>query len=102
MPVLLPSGLLLMAWDRVVGNKGARSAGVDGMTATFVRDKVGTERFLAELLDRPHFTNRGGASFASSLLNSEWAGGWIGPWGELGKVRRSPLTHRFPVSGAKL
>jgi RNA-directed DNA polymerase len=40
---------LLMAWERVAGNKGARSAGVDGMTAAFVRDRIGQEQFLAGL-----------------------------------------------------
>ena len=39
---------LLMAWDRVEGNKGARSAGVDGRTAGFVRERIGVEDFLAD------------------------------------------------------
>jgi RNA-directed DNA polymerase len=43
---------LLMAWERVEGNKGARSAGVDGRTAGFVRDRIGVENFLAELRDQ--------------------------------------------------
>ena len=43
---------LLMAWDRVEGNKGARSAGVDGRTAGFVRERIGVEDFLAELRDQ--------------------------------------------------
>jgi RNA-directed DNA polymerase len=45
-------GFLLMAWERVAGNKGARSAGVDGMTAAFVRERIGEERFLAELREQ--------------------------------------------------
>ena len=45
-------GFLLMAWERVAGNKGARSAGVDGMTAAFVRERVGEEEFLAELREQ--------------------------------------------------
>ncbi len=40
---------LLMAWERVEGNKGAHSAGVDGRTAVFVRERIGVEDFLAEL-----------------------------------------------------
>src|SRR6478752_10886622 len=40
---------LLMAWERVEGNKGARSAGVDGRTAVFVRERIGVDDFLAEL-----------------------------------------------------
>ena len=45
-------GFLLMAWERVAGNKGARSAGVDGMTAAFVRDRVGEEMFLSGLREQ--------------------------------------------------
>ncbi len=45
-------GFLLMAWERVAGNKGARSAGVDGMTAVFVRERIGVECFLAELREQ--------------------------------------------------
>ena len=43
---------LLVAWDRVAGNKGARSAGVDGMTAASVRERIGEEHFLAELREQ--------------------------------------------------
>lgn len=43
---------LLMAWERVAGNKGARSAGVDGMTAASVRERTGEEQFLAELREQ--------------------------------------------------
>ena len=45
-------GFLLMAWERVAGNKGARSAGVDGMTAAFVRDRVGEDMFLSGLREQ--------------------------------------------------
>ena len=37
---------LLVAWDRVRGNKGARTAGVDGHTALSVAAGVGVEVFL--------------------------------------------------------
>jgi RNA-directed DNA polymerase len=40
---------LLIAWDRVWVNKGARSARVDGGTAGFFRQRIGVEDFLAEL-----------------------------------------------------
>jgi RNA-directed DNA polymerase len=43
---------LLMAWERVAGNKGARSAGVDGRTVTVVRERIGVENFLAELREQ--------------------------------------------------
>jgi RNA-directed DNA polymerase len=43
---------LLMAWERVEGNKGARSAGVDGRTAASVREGIGVENFLAELREQ--------------------------------------------------
>ena len=40
---------LLVGWRRVRGNKGARSAGVDGETAYYVESVRGEEAFLAEL-----------------------------------------------------
>ena len=40
---------LLVAWDRVQGNKGARTAGVDGVTASSVAQGVGVEEFLGGL-----------------------------------------------------
>ncbi len=40
---------LLMGWHRVRGNKGARTAGVDGETAYYIEIVRGTGRFLAEL-----------------------------------------------------
>jgi RNA-directed DNA polymerase len=39
---------LLVAWDRVRRNRGARSAGVDGRTARSVEDGQGVETFLDE------------------------------------------------------
>ena len=43
--------LLLVAWDRVRGNKGARTAGVDGQTAYYIQAVRGLEGFLTELRD---------------------------------------------------
>ena len=40
---------LLVGWDRVRGNKGARTAGVDGQTAHYVEAEVGVEMFLDQL-----------------------------------------------------
>ncbi|MCX4970501.1 group II intron reverse transcriptase/maturase [Streptomyces sp. NBC_00654] len=40
---------LLMAWDRVRGNKGARTAGVDGKTARSIEAGQGVEAFLGTL-----------------------------------------------------
>jgi RNA-directed DNA polymerase len=40
---------LLVAWDRVRRNKGARTAGVDGQTAYYIQAVRGLEGFLAEL-----------------------------------------------------
>jgi RNA-directed DNA polymerase len=37
---------LLVAWDRVQGNKGAKTAGVDGATARSIVQRVGVEEFL--------------------------------------------------------
>ena len=43
---------LLMAWERVAGNKGARSAGIDGRTVAWIRERIGVETFLAELREQ--------------------------------------------------
>ena len=40
---------LLVAWDRVRHNKGAKTAGVDGQSAHYVQAVVGVEEFLARL-----------------------------------------------------
>jgi RNA-directed DNA polymerase len=40
---------LLMAWDRVRHNKGAKTAGVDGHSAYYVQAVVGVEEFLDRL-----------------------------------------------------
>jgi len=40
---------LLVAWDRVRGNKGARTAGVDGRTAASIATGTGVEEFLDAL-----------------------------------------------------
>jgi len=40
---------LLVAWDRVRGNKGARTAGVDGQTAVSIQAGLGVEDFLDRL-----------------------------------------------------
>jgi len=37
---------LLVSWDRVRGNKGAKTAGVDGATAASIVERVGVEDFL--------------------------------------------------------
>jgi RNA-directed DNA polymerase len=40
---------LLVAWDRVRNNRGARTAGVDGETARYIEAARGVEGFLADL-----------------------------------------------------
>ncbi|RSM57755.1 group II intron reverse transcriptase/maturase [Kibdelosporangium aridum] len=42
-------GFLLVAWDRVRNNRGARTAGVDGDTAHHIEAGRGVEGFLADL-----------------------------------------------------
>ncbi|MGW2255209.1 hypothetical protein ACWCXH_34255 [Kitasatospora sp. NPDC001660] len=42
-------GFLLVAWDRARGNKGARTAGVDGRTASSIALGTGVEEFLGML-----------------------------------------------------
>ena len=43
---LTDSRTLRCAWRRVASNRGARSAGIDGMTVGRIRAKVGEQRFL--------------------------------------------------------
>jgi RNA-directed DNA polymerase len=40
---------LLVAWDRVAGNRGARTAGVDAVTRRHVEEDIGVVPFLAGL-----------------------------------------------------
>src|SRR4051794_30407421 len=40
---------LLVAWRRVSGNRGSRSAGIDGQTAYEIEHRQGVQRFLDEL-----------------------------------------------------
>ncbi len=40
---------LLVAWDHVRGNKGAKTAGVDGRTATSISLGIGVGEFLDQL-----------------------------------------------------
>jgi RNA-directed DNA polymerase len=40
---------LLVAWDRVAGNRGARTAGVDAVTRRHVEEDIGVVPFLQEL-----------------------------------------------------
>ena len=40
---------LIMAFERVAGNQGANTPGVDGVTAAWVEDQVGTPGFLEDL-----------------------------------------------------
>src|SRR3954452_1138802 len=40
---------LLMAWERVAGNRGARTAGVDAVTRRHVEEDIGVWAFLEEL-----------------------------------------------------
>src|ERR1039457_3925805 len=42
---------LLVAWDRVRGNKGARTAGVDGRTTASISLGTGVEEYLDRLRD---------------------------------------------------
>jgi RNA-directed DNA polymerase len=57
---------LLVAWDRVRGNKGAKTAGVDGRTAVSIMARTGVGEFLdelrTELKDRIRSTNPSAAS----------------------------------------
>ena len=43
---------LIVAFDRVAGNTGSRTAGVDGLTVTHVEEQVGVPEFLEDLRAR--------------------------------------------------
>lgn len=43
---------LMIAWDRVASNKGARSAGVDGKTVGSIERSIGVKAFLEDLRSR--------------------------------------------------
>ncbi|MFG1886234.1 group II intron reverse transcriptase/maturase [Micromonospora sp. NPDC049102] len=43
---------LMVAFDRVAGNAGARSAGVDGSTVFDIRERVGEQAFLERIRER--------------------------------------------------
>lgn len=43
---------LMVAWERVAGNKGSRTPGVDRATVAQIRDRVGVEAFLGEVREQ--------------------------------------------------
>jgi RNA-directed DNA polymerase len=47
--LVVDPAFLLVAWDRVRGNKGARTAGIDGCTTSSIAQSTGVEKFLDEL-----------------------------------------------------
>jgi len=47
--LVVDPAVLAVAWTRVRGNRGARTAGVDGQTAHYIEDVRGVEQFLADL-----------------------------------------------------
>ena len=58
-----------MAFERVAGNKGANTPGVDGVTAAWVEDQVGVPGFLEDLraaLKDGSFAPAAGAGTADS------------------------------------
>ncbi len=43
---------LMVAWERVAGNKGSRTPGVDGATVAQIRHRIGVEAFLGEVREQ--------------------------------------------------
>ena len=71
-----------MAWDRVRGNKGARTAGVDGRTAASIVARVGVEVFLDELrssVEGPQFPAAAGAGADDPEAGRQAAPVWGSP-----------------------
>jgi RNA-directed DNA polymerase len=69
------SATLVVAFDRVVGNTGARTAGVDGVTVADVEQQMGVPGFLDDLraqLKAGHLPAAPGAGAHDSQA------GWIG------------------------
>ena len=44
--------VLTVAWERVAGNKGARTPGVDGSTVAWIESRVGVEAFLHDVREQ--------------------------------------------------
>ena len=44
--------LLMVAWERVAGNKGARTPGVDRATVAWIASRVGVEAFLHDVREQ--------------------------------------------------
>jgi RNA-directed DNA polymerase len=42
-------GTLRVAWQRVRANRGSRSAGADGVTCSYIEERVGVEPFLRDI-----------------------------------------------------
>ena len=77
-------GFLLVAWDRVRGNKGARTAGVDGRTASSIALGAGIEEFLDRLRSQVKDRSFGPMPVRERMIPK--AGGKVRGWGS----RRSP------------
>jgi RNA-directed DNA polymerase len=50
--LIIDPAVLAVAWQRVRNNRGARTAGVDGMTAHYLEDVRGVEQFLTDLREQ--------------------------------------------------
>jgi hypothetical protein len=73
-----------MAWERVAGNKGSRSAGVDGMTTVFVRERIGLELFLESSREQLKVGARAGSGArllccCRATIDRGWSRSWPGP-----------------------
>jgi RNA-directed DNA polymerase len=85
---------LLVAWDRVRGNKGARTAGVDGRTAYSVEAGQGVEEFLDEL--RTSLRDRSFRPLPARERNIPKAGG------KLRRLGIATVTDRVVQASLKL
>src|SRR5664279_4610245 len=79
---------LLVAWDRVRGNKGARTAGVDGETVSSIEAGVGVEDFRTSCCFHGRFGSAGHRPPRVSIAMAMKASGVWNPLARLVSARR--------------
>ncbi len=92
--LVVDPAFLLVAWDRVRGNKGARTAGVDGQSAYYIQAVRGVGEFLDEL--RTSLKDR---SFRPLPVRERMI---LKPGGKLRRLGIATITDRVVQASLKL